>query len=61
MSNSKDEGTVHEEPVHHVNVKPPAVTETAVQGWFAVMDAQFMLARISASDTVLSCAVCSFP
>ena len=51
MGNSKDESTVPEEPVHRVTVKPPAFMETAVLGWFAVMDAQFKLARISASDT----------
>ena len=31
-------------PVHHVSVKPPPFMESAVPGWFAIMDAQFHIA-----------------
>ena len=37
--------------VQHVAVKPPAFMETAVQGWFAIMEAQFHLAKISSDTT----------
>ena len=39
------------DPVHHVSVKPPPFMETAVQGWFAVMDAQFFISKITSSAT----------
>ncbi|KAF0311973.1 Lamin Dm0 [Amphibalanus amphitrite] len=35
----------------HVSVKPPAFMETAVQGWFAIMEAQFHLAKITSDTT----------
>ena len=37
--------------VQHVSVKPPAFMETAVQGWFAIMEAQFHLAKITSDTT----------
>lgn len=40
-----------ETPVHRVSIKPPAFMETAVQGWFAVMDAQFHIAGITVEAT----------
>ena len=33
----------------HANIKPPAFMDTAVEGWFAIMDAQFHLARITST------------
>ena len=37
--------------VQHISVKPPAFMETAVQGWFAIMEAQFHLAKITSDTT----------
>ena len=42
---------VRTDPVHHVSIKPPAFMETAVDGWFAIMDAQFNIAKITNSQT----------
>lgn len=36
---------------HHVTVKPPPFMETAVTGWFAIMEAQFHLANIRSAET----------
>ena len=33
------------------NVKPPAFMDTAVEGWFAIMNAQFHLARITSTQS----------
>lgn len=41
----------HAEPVHHVSIKPPVFMDTAVDGWFAIMDAQFNIAKITNSQT----------
>ena len=38
-------------PVHHVSIKPPPFMETAVAGWFAVMDAQFHIANVKTEST----------
>ena len=40
-----------DEPVQHVSVKPPAFMESAVQGWFAIMQAQFHLSKITNNNT----------
>ena len=40
-----------DEPVQHVSVKPPAFMESAVQGWFAIMQAQFHLSKITNNTT----------
>ena len=37
--------------VMHANVKPPAFMDFAVDGWFAIMDAQFHLARITSTQS----------
>ena len=49
-NDNADGAVVQSEPVHHVSIKPPAFMETAVDGWFAVMDAQFHIARITNSE-----------
>ena len=46
---------------HRVSVKAPPFMETAVQGWFAIFDAQFQLARITASDTKFYHVLSSLP
>ena len=46
---------------HRVSVKAPPFMETAVQGWFAILDAQFQLARITASDTKFYHVLSSLP
>ena len=38
-------------PVHHVSIKPPPFMETAVAGWFAVIDAQFHIANVKTEST----------
>ena len=37
--------------VHYVSIKPPPFMETAVAGWFAMMDAQFHIANVKAEST----------
>ena len=37
--------------VMHASIKPPAFMDTAVEGWFAIMDAQFHLARITSAQS----------
>ena len=36
--------------IQHVSIKPPAFMECAVLGWFAIMEAQFHLARIQSQE-----------
>ena len=37
--------------VMHASVKAPAFMDTAVEGWFAIMDAQFHLARVTSTQS----------
>ena len=48
-------------PVHHVSVKPPPFMETAVRGWFAILDAQFHIARITNDQTKFYHVLSSLP
>lgn len=48
-------------PIHHVSVKPPPFMETAVKGWFAILDAQFHLARITSDETKFYHVLSSLP
>ena len=38
-----------EETTHQVNIKAPEFMETAVNGWFAILEAQFHLQNVTAS------------
>ena len=46
-SSGSDEGT----PFHHVSIKPLPYMETAVTGWFAVMDVRFHIANVKYEST----------
>ena len=48
-------------PVHHVSVKPPPFMESAVPGWFAIMDAQFHIAKITSAQTKFYHVLSSLP
>ena len=48
-------------PVHHVSVKPPPFMESAVPGWFAIMDAQFHIAQITSAKTKFYHVLSSLP
>ena len=37
--------------VMHASIKPPAFMDTAVEAWFAIMDAQFHLARTTSTQS----------
>ena len=50
-SEQTDEDVAVEASAHHVAVKPPPFMETAVPGWFAIMEAQFQLAKIANDET----------
>ena len=40
-----------EETTHQVNIKAPEFMETAVNGWFTILEAQFHLQNVTASKT----------
>ena len=48
-------------PVHHVSVKPSLFMESAVPGWFAIMDAQFHIAKITSAQTKFYHVLSSLP
>lgn len=48
-------------PAHHVAIKAPAFMECAVQGWFAIMEAQFHIARITNDITKFYHVLASLP
>lgn len=48
-------------PVHHVTIKAPPFMETAVKGWFAILDAQFHIARITSKETKFYHVLSSLP
>ena len=47
--------------IQHVSIKPPAFMECAVLGWFAIMEAQFHLARIQSQETKFYHVLASLP
>ena len=46
---------------HRVSIKPPAFMDCAVQGWFAIMEAQFHLASIKADTSKFYHVLASLP
>lgn len=38
-------------PVQHVSIKAPAFMETAANGWFSIMEAQFHLCKVTVDQT----------
>ena len=51
MKNASEQTDEEVASAHHVAVKPPPFMETAVPGWFAIMEAQFQLAKIANDET----------
>ena len=37
--------------IGHVSIKPPEFSESDAAGWFAILEAQFVLGRVKASST----------
>jgi len=50
---SDDDNTVlrEEKEIQNVAIRPPAFMETAVNGWFPIMEAQFSLRNVTVSST----------
>ena len=46
---------------HHVSIKPPPFMECAVPGWFAIMEAQFHLAKLVSQETKFYHILASLP
>lgn len=45
----------------HITVKPPAFDETAVQRWFAVIESQFTISRITNNNTKFHHVIANIP
>ena len=52
---------IGEETTHQVNIKAPEFMETAVNGWFTILEAQFHLRNVMASKTKFYAVVSSLP
>ena len=50
-----------EELTQQVNIKAPEFMETAVNGWFTILEAQFHLRNVTASKTKLYAVISSLP
>ena len=50
-----------EETTHQVNIKAPEFMETAVNGWFTILEAQFHFRNVTSSKTKFYAVVSSLP
>lgn len=51
----------NQQPVEHVTIKAPDFMENAVHGWFSILEAQFVLRKVTAADTKFFNAISHLP
>ena len=68
MSDNSDEeekqgpgGSGMHNQANYVSIKPPSFSDTAADGWFGVMEAQFSIAKITSEQTKFFHAVAALP
>ena len=52
---------MEEASLQQINIKTPEFMETAVNGWFSILEAQFHLRNITASTTKFYTVISSLP
>ena len=52
---------MEETSLQQINIKTPEFMETAVNGWFSILEAQFHLRNITASTTKFYTVISSLP